>query len=246
MSLNKSKATLALLIIFFTLFINPLTVSAAAPDTDLNQSMHEQGGIWSNMLRPYDYYPNGLITMPEPVAPVQGIEETKNLVSDRLFDFISSVITGKSDTITGVYAENVLAYPVVQQPAGSAAFVSNQDGVVTQFALAAQYGNVGLLAHNYMAGDAFYNLSLNQDLYVVYGDGETARYVVTAFRRFQALQPYSPYSEFIDLDTRAYYTASSLFYEVFGRSETLVLQTCIAAEGVDSWGRLFVIAERVY
>jgi hypothetical protein len=32
---------------------------------------------------------------------------------------------------------------------------------------------------------------------------------------------------------------------IYGRRGDLVLQTCIEAQGIDTWGRLFVIAEPV-
>lgn len=245
MSRKTSKTFLALLLVLAALFASTIPGSADALGNAVNSSKYEQGGIWSNLLRPFAYYPNGSISLPETAVQEQTIDVQSDLAADELFQFVTRVITGKENVITGVYADDVLAYPVVQQPAGSAAYVSTQDSVVTQFALAAQYGNVGILAHNYLAGSSFFNLSSGQDIYVVYGNGETAHYVITAVRRFQALQPYSPYSEFIDLDTNVRYTSSKLFHEVYGRSETLVLQTCIAADGIDSWGRLFVIAELI-
>jgi hypothetical protein len=61
---------------------------------------------------------------------------------------------------------------------------------------------------------------------------------------YQALSPSSPYSDFLDLDdpngTRI--SVETLFYKVYTQNGTLVLQTCIEANGNSSWGRLFVIA----
>ena len=240
------STTIIILLVIAALFVSTIPAYASALDGALNASKYEQGGIWSNVLHPYAYYPNAAISLPETAVHEQMVDVQSDLVSNALFEFTSSLITGNENVITGVYSDKVLAYPVVQQPSDSASFVSSQDSVVTQFALAAQYGTVGILAHNFLAGSSFFNLLSGQDIYVVYGDGGTAHYVIKEVRQFQALQPYSPYSEFIDLETNARYTSSSLFYEVYSRNDTLVLQTCIAANGVDSWGRLFVIAELVY
>jgi hypothetical protein len=233
------KSILIILLVTAALFISTMPAYASG-------SEYEQGGIWANVLQPFAYYPNAEITLPETAVgePIAEVEEV--LARDELLEFASSLITGQENVVTGVYAEDVLAYPVIQQPTGSAAYVSEQNGVVTQFAMAAQHGAIGILAHNYLAGSSFLNLSIGQELSVVYGDGETAHYIIKDVRQFQALSPYSPYSDFIDLETNARYTSGSLFYEVYGHSNTLVLQTCIAAEGVDSWGRLFIIAELIY
>jgi hypothetical protein len=240
------QSTIAILLVVAALFVSTMPAYANVLDDVLNSSKYEQGGIWANVLRPYAYYPNAGISLPETAVSEQVVGVQNDLAATALLAFTSSVLTGNDNMITGVFADKALAYPVVQQPSGSAAFVSTQSDVVTQFALASQYGTIGILAHNNLAGNSFFDLSFGEDVYVVYGDGETAHYIVKEIRQFQALSPYSPYSEFIDIDTNARYTSSSLFYEVYGRSDTLVLQTCIAANGVDSWGRLFIIAELVY
>ena len=243
MSRKIYRSTIIFTLVIAVLLISAMPAAANVLDDAQNASRYEQGGIWSNVLRPYAYYPNAEINLPDTAVSEQVVPAEDALVGEKLFAFASSLNTGNENVVAGVFADEVLAYPVIQQPSGSAAFVSTQDDVVTQFALAAQYGTVGILAHNFLAGASFFDLSSGQDLYVVYGDGETAHYVVKEIREFQALQPYSAYSEFIDLETNARYTSSSLFYEVYGQNNTLVLQTCIAANGVDSWGRLFVIAE---
>ncbi|MDQ3004638.1 MAG: hypothetical protein M3R47_04550 [Chloroflexota bacterium] len=69
--------------------------------------------------------------------------------------FSQAVQNGKADSLRGVYVPNVLALPVVQQPSGNAGYVSSNDDQATQFAMASQFGNVGLLAHNYLSGKSF-------------------------------------------------------------------------------------------
>src|SRR5512141_1120107 len=61
-------------------------------------------------------------------------------------DFSRSVQNGDAKTLRGVYVADVFALPIVQQPASNAGYVSTTDGELTQFGMASQYGNVGLLA----------------------------------------------------------------------------------------------------
>jgi hypothetical protein len=37
-------------------------------------------------------------------------------------------------------------------------------------------------------------------------------------------------------------TVQQVFYQTYGVSSQLILQTCIASQGLDTWGRLIVIA----
>ena len=258
---RSSLKPIAVLVLVFVL----LSISATSISANFIQPYaaagYESGGTWSNRLSRDDFPKYHKIQQPnlQVVEPVNDlvydlvVDQAVNKVVDQAIDrtalaltqFASKVQTGIENQVTGVFVNDVLAYPVVQQPSGSAAFVSSQTDVVTQFSLAAQYGTIGILAHNFLAGVSFFNLLSGQDVYVVFGDGSTAHYVITDVRRFQALDPYSPYSSFIDLDTNAKYTSSEVFYEVYGNEDKLVLQTCIAAEGIDSWGRLFVIAEKI-
>ncbi len=159
--------------------------------------------------------------------------------------FTASVQNGQSSTVTGVYVHDVMAYPVVQQPSGNAAYVSNEKDVVTQFGMAKEMGNIGLLAHNTLAGASFSNVKQGDIIYIVYGDGHTETYSVTQVLQYQALDPYSPYSEFKDLATQTTLTANDLFNKVYRGEKHVILQTCIAANDNASWGRLFVIAEPV-
>jgi hypothetical protein len=161
-----------------------------------------------------------------------------------LDDFTNSVKNGNSGQIVGLYAEEVFALSVVQQPSGNAGYVSTGGyNVVTQFGMASSYGSVGMLAHNYLAGSYFSNLSIGSEIVVIYGDGSTVSYTVSEVRKYQALTPNSAYSNFVNLsNTSETLTSSDVFYETYGTSGALVLQTCISQDGNSSWGRLFVIA----
>jgi hypothetical protein len=158
-------------------------------------------------------------------------------------DFTSAVIDGQSGIIRGVYVPGVLADRVVTQNPDNPGYVSQMAGVVTQFGMAIQYQVIGLLAHNFLAGESFSNLQIGQEVRIIYGDGRVDYYIVSSIKSFQALQPDSLYSNFVDLDTNVIYTAQqtfSMFYQAGGNHVTF--QTCIRANGNSSWGRLFVTA----
>jgi hypothetical protein len=166
--------------------------------------------------------------------------------STALPDFAASMANGRSDQVVGVYAPGLFALQVQQQPATSPAYVSSADDAVTQFGLAMQYGTIGLLAHNYLAGESFFDLRVGTPIAVVYGDGAMGHYVVVEIERYRALRPSSPYSDFLPLDGQGGSLSSTeLFYHTYAGDGELVFQTCIAANGNPSWGRYFVTAMRV-
>lgn len=175
-------------------------------------------------------------------APAMPVTEEKSAFIT-LEDFSQGVADGSAQTIRGVYVQDVLALRVVQQPAGEPAFVSATAGTVTQFGMASANGTTGLLAHNFAAGKLFSNLSSGQIVNVVYGDGSTKQYKIKKMMRFQALQPTSPSSNFVNLDTQEQLTASGLFSQVYTGSHHLTFQTCIQEGTQDSWGRLFILAD---
>jgi hypothetical protein len=144
--------------------------------------------------------------------------------------------------LRGVYVENVLDLPVIQQPADQPYYVSDHDGEITQFSMVSQYGSVGLLAHNTRSGRYFSELKQGQEVELVYEDGRTEYYVVQDVLRFQALQPESVASSFRNLDRNETITAGDMFQRAYVGGHRLVFQTCIAADGHVSWGRLFVVA----
>ena len=103
-------------------------------------------------------------------------------------------------------------------------------------------GSTGLLAHNDLAGTEFSSIQDGQVIYLIFGDGSLRRYSVSQLFRFQAKQPNSAQSDFINLETGARLTSQSLFSRMYDRPGALVLQTCIEADGIGTWGRLFVVA----
>lgn len=184
-----------------------------------------------------------VVLLPLLLNPVPVFAEgTSDVTLPSFGDFLQVVQNGQTGALRGVYISSVLALPVVQQPAGNPGYVSNRDGEVTQFSMAAQYGNVGLLAHNTLSGKSFSRLAVGQEVRLVYGDGKVEHFMVTEVLRFQALQPTSPWSTFRDLTTDETMTANQLFQRVYAGDHHVTFQTCIEADGNLSWGRLFIVA----
>ncbi len=182
------------------------------------------------------------LSLPLSAARADGLDPVTSALPS-LSAFATQLLNGQGDQLRGVYARDFFADSVVQQPVGEAGFVSTADGVLTQFRGASQFGATGLLAHNYLAGQQFSQLSVGQILYLVYGDGRTQSYVITQRLRYQALQPNSDYSRFLDLQSGQSISAAALFSSIYDHRGAVILQTCIEADGIPTWGRLFVIAE---
>jgi hypothetical protein len=170
------------------------------------------------------------------------IVKAKNILPD-FTDFAQPVENGDVNSLSGVYVPNILALSVIQQPSGNAGYVSNKDDETTQFAMASKFGSVGLLAHNYLSGRFFSDLTVGQEVRLVYDDGKVEYFVVTEILRYQALEPNSQLSSFRNLDNYEVLSAEQMFKRVYAGERHVTFQTCIAANGTFSWGRLFVVAK---
>jgi hypothetical protein len=173
-----------------------------------------------------------------------------NRVSDvidtlpNLDEFVRSIKNGQRSVVVGIYIPGVLALPVGQQPKGDAGFVTRKPNQGTQFGLAGQYGTVGILAHNDLAGAEFTGIHPDQYAIVIYGDGHENYYLISDVQKYQALSPTSTFSDFVNLSgSKEHLTASQLFTRIYGAGNRLVFQTCIEAHGDASWGRMFIIAK---
>ena len=175
-------------------------------------------------------------------APASASALGEQQVLPNFRDFSKTVQNNQAGVLRGVYVPDVLAFPVVQQPAGNAGYVSPTDGEITQFGMAAGYGNIGLLAHNNLSGRFFSQLAVGQEVRLVYGDGKVEYFVITQVWQYQALQPTSPYSTFRDLTNNEVLTAQQMFKRAYTGDRHVTFQTCIAGPGSLSWGRLFVVA----
>ena len=87
--------------------------------------------------------------------------------------FVEQVKDGQAALLRGIYVPEMMAARIVQQPAGHSDFVSPRKNILTQFGLASRFDAIGLLAHNYLAGENFSLLEPAQVIYLVYGDGRT-------------------------------------------------------------------------
>jgi len=157
--------------------------------------------------------------------------------------FISQVENGQAEELRGVYIPEILAARVVQQPTENNEFVSPRQNILTQFGLASRFGSTGLLAHNELAGESISQLQEGQRFYLIYGNGQISAFVITEILHYQALEPTSTSSNFVDLENGGLLTASELFSRIYDRPGQVIFQTCISAEGNPAWGRLFVIAQ---
>lgn len=157
-------------------------------------------------------------------------------------EFVEQVQNGEANVLRGVYVPGVLALPVTQQPADNPNYVSDRQGEATQFSMASQYGNVGLLAHNTLSGRSFSELTEGQEVRLVYGDGNVEYFVVTEVLHFQALEPKSAWSRFRSMTGNEVLSAGEVFERVYSGEHHVTFQTCIRAYGNWNWGRLFVLA----
>lgn len=163
-----------------------------------------------------------------------------------LTQFAADVSDGRGQAVRGVYVPDTLALQVLQQPAANPGFVTSTPDAVSQFGMAAAYDTIGLLAHNYLAGQQFFALQPGQVVIVVRADGSRDRYRIDAVHSYQALSPASPMSDFLELkeDGRRL-SAQHVFDMMYGTPDQLVFQTCIERDGNSYWGRLFVVATPV-
>lgn len=180
------------------------------------------------------------------LAQPVGVARAADRPLPSLDTFADALANGDAHVLRGVYIAGLLANPVVQQPVGDPGFVSSDRDQLTQFQQASELGSTGVLAHNFLAGGQFANIHPGRIIHLVYGDGRTSSFIVRDVMRYQALQPKSSYSAFVDLEDGRQVGASELFIHVYGRPGALVLQTCIEAQGLSTWGRLFVVAEPIH
>ena len=148
--------------------------------------------------------------------------------------------------LSKISIENLVTLGIVRQPFGNSTFVTPVPGYATEYQTALNYGTIGLLAHNYLAGQYFFQISSGQKITLTYSDQTTKNFVVTQIQRYQALSPNSASSNFIELYSGKLLTASQLFRKIYkDQTGHLVLQTCIYADQNPTWGRLFIVAEPV-
>lgn len=147
--------------------------------------------------------------------------------------------------LSGVYFGKNRFLRVVDQPTGKPGFVSSISNTATNFQLAARYGTIGLVAHNYLGGRLFKEVEIGDDIFLMDGFGRKRNYRVSEMLRYQAVNPRSTRSNFINLENKQLYTATDVFKRVYTGKHHLVLQTCIKRGKNEEWGRIFIIAQPV-
>jgi hypothetical protein len=197
--------------------------------------------VSANLADEQPVNPNRVLSEAKIAEDVSSVSEKPESSFITLAEFSSAVADG-SDEIKGLYSADLMSLRVVQQPDGNNGYVSSVSGVATQFRSASRNDSIGMLAHNFAAGTFFAKLEAGDQISVIYGNGTTKTFEVAEIRRYQALQPNSTSSSFVDLANNTKLSATSLFSTIYGGKTHLTLQTCIAEGNVDSWGRLFVIA----
>lgn len=160
-----------------------------------------------------------------------------------LDNFIDDVVNGDADALVGAYSTFTFAFPIVEQPTDSPAWIDEGDHVLTHFSLATGVGSIGLLAHYEHAGKSFYALEPDDLVYLVYGDGKTHAYRVTEILYYKAIDPKNASTRFLSLADQTEYSQKEVFDTVYDLPGRLVLQTCLVGDSINTWGRMFVIAE---
>jgi hypothetical protein len=163
-----------------------------------------------------------------------------------LREFVKQVADGSPEMVRGAWSLGKLAEPVVQQPYGNPGYVSTTDGVLTNFSVAQEVENVGLLAHNTTeTGQRVAQLAVGDEVKIVAGDGVLEHFKVDEIRKYRAHDPTSPYSNFSPIpEDGSTLSAIEVFDQVYRGQRRVTFQTCIENEGDVSWGRLFVIANK--
>ena len=144
--------------------------------------------------------------------------------------------------ITGVYFGKDRFLHVINQPRGNPGYISNISNTATNFRRAGMQGIIGLIAHNYLGGRIFHDLHVGDDVYIMDGFCNRKKYRIYELLQFQAIDPRSMRSDFINLDNKEICSATDLFNRVYTGRHRLVLQTCIKKGNNHEWGRRFLIA----
>jgi hypothetical protein len=159
--------------------------------------------------------------------------------------FAASMMNGNADQVRGVYVQGLMALAVVQQPVDEVTYVAAQMDIVTQFQSAADHNVIGLLAHNYLSGSLFYQLTDGAEVRIVFGDGSYQRYQVSGSYAFQKLDPHSLQSDLVDMETETVLTTNQVFNHFYSGEHHVTFQTCLEEGGLSNWGLTFVVAEPI-
>ena len=145
------------------------------------------------------------------------------------------------ETPVRVYAPGAFNFEIIGQESDYE--VTLQDGAVSLFeGPFVEYGVVGLLGHDFLAGGEFYELEPGDWLIVWLGDGSVEAYQLVEMRWFQAVGADYPFQELADLKTGEVMSEAEVFEAIYRQPGGLVLQTCIDG----GWGLAFWVGEKKY
>jgi hypothetical protein len=162
-----------------------------------------------------------------------------------LVEFLERIPPGDPDQVVGVYAPDIMALLVEQQPPNHSLYVTDKVGYATQFSRPLRHHVIGLLAHNTYSGILFYGLDHGHPVYLVYGDGRVSAYQVDMIEDFQKLEPGNARSEYVELATGQVMSTNDVFNRFYKNGHHLILQTCLEFEGDFNWGVRFILARPV-
>ena len=161
-------------------------------------------------------------------------------------DSSTQTLDMQDSTSNTLQLPNGKQFLVAGQPGNNIGYVSNMPDVVTKFQQAEKLGSFGLIAHNYLSGEEFFNLEIGDEIAISNEDGiDSDTFRVVEIKQYQALQPTSIHSQFRSLENDEIISAHELSQAIYGQNGYMILQTCIENDGNFEWGRLFVIAEPV-
>jgi hypothetical protein len=156
-----------------------------------------------------------------------------------LIQFVDSIKNGENK-IVGLYIDNLMAKPVVQQPQGNYEYISSEPNTITQFMLTPPTV-VGLLAHNHLAGKSFFEINLQDRVFIIEGNGRVSEYQVIEINSFQVIKT-DGVSKYLNIDSGEVLDTGQLFAKFYLGEPHITLQTCIMKDGNPAWGRLFITA----
>lgn len=149
---------------------------------------------------------------------------------------LASSVFVDSETATRVYISGVLDLKVEPQLNGDNLEITNDPEIVNQYSLA-KGGTVALMAHNYLAGQYFYQIREGDVVLLDFRDGHSRKYVVTDIIEFQRLNLL-----FISTETLQVYSERQFLNTFFQSRDYLVFMTCLEKSGNVSWGVTLFIA----
>lgn len=156
--------------------------------------------------------------------------------------FIPQVIDGQADSVRGLYIPGLIALRIVQQPDGQFDFISYEADTATQFQSPSLFGVIGLLAHNFLSGQSFFQIVPGQLLTIIYGDGQAEDFKVAEIHDYQRLTELDLHSDFQDLANNQTLSADQVFQLYYQGQRHLTLQTCLEKEGNWNWGIRMITA----